>query len=159
MRQERCVVVQVLLEKRVVGRDARHPGTAREAYAGVVGDEWRVDVHQVDVRATQRLELAPERPPAHAAVFRVARYARGTHPQDTRPAGADPRGISNLRDIANLCGVLRRDQQRLDALARQVLAEGADGSGDAVDPREVDVGDEEYAHAYEGQRAGRAGLG
>ena len=47
-RQDRHVVVQVVLEERVIRRDHRQTVRARETHTRVVRDEWCVDMDQVD---------------------------------------------------------------------------------------------------------------
>jgi len=135
-RQYRQVVVQVLLEEGVVGRDEGQLRAAREAHARVVRDEGRVDVHQVEAPAWQRIQGARQRSPAHAPVLGVGGHAGRGHAQHLRFRGR----LLSAR-------VERRDQQGLGSLGGKVLAEGADGGGDAVDAREVHVGDEQHPHA------------
>ena len=48
--------------------------------------------------------------------------------------------------------IIRRDQHGLDAEPREVGAKRADRSGDAVDARKVDVGNEQYPHASYSER-------
>jgi hypothetical protein len=72
-------VLQIFLEQGVVGGDHRQPLPAGRREAGVVGDEGRLDVHQV--AALGRGQHGPvHRPPAHQAVFPVA----GHRPAGTR---------------------------------------------------------------------------
>ena len=135
-RQYRHVMVQVLLEEGVVGRHAGHARAARAAHAGVVGQERRVDMHQVEFLRRQRIECPRERAPAHAPVLGILGH-RG---------GGDTQHVALGGRLGRVC-VARRDQPRLDALGVQIVAEGADGGGDAVDAREVDIGDEQDPHA------------
>ena len=79
-----------------------------------------------------RLQRATEKAP----VFRIARHAARRHTDDATG--------SIVRRGAR---IVRRDQHGLDAELREVGAERADRSGDAVDARKVDVGDEQYPHA------------
>jgi hypothetical protein len=145
-RHERHVVMQVLLEERVIGRDAGDSRAPREAYPGVVGDERRLNVHQIEATGAQRIERAPERAPAHAPVFGIARHRRRRHPQHPSFIARPPGALTHRRGAPGRRIVARRHEAGLHAEARQVLAESADRGRDAVDAREIDVGDEEHAH-------------
>jgi hypothetical protein len=135
-RQCRHVVVQVLFEEGVVSDHARHSRAARAAHSRVVRDEWRMDMHQVEILRRQRIECASQGAPAHAPVLGILGHRGGGNAQHV-----------TLCDRRGGGGVARRDQPCLDALAVEVVTEGADGSRDAVDAREVDVGDEQDPHA------------
>ncbi len=128
-RQSRHVVMQILFEECVIGRDAGNPRSPGEAHTGVMSDERGMDVEQLDVLEPLALEQAMQLPPPHAPVFRVARNPRRGNP--------DYCGL-----ICAFSRIVGRDQQCLDAAVTEVCAERADGRGDAVDAREVDVRNE-----------------
>ncbi len=132
-RQQRHVVMQILFKEGVIGGDHRNARAAREAHAGIVRNERRVDVHQVEVLRLELRERRLERTPLHAPVLRIARHAAGGHAHHIR--------------VERPCfGVLGHDECRLHTGGREVGPEGTDGSGDAVDARKVDVGNEQDAH-------------
>ncbi len=81
-RQHRHVVMQILLEERVVRSHARDAGTACEPHTRIVRDERRVDVHQIEVVAPQPAECLLESTPAHAPIFRVAGNATARNAND-----------------------------------------------------------------------------
>ena len=111
-RQERHVVVQVLLEERVVGLDDRHAEAPRERDTGVVRHERRV--HVDDVEAARR-ELGREcartrRGPSGGPRGRVARRARDA---DHAGLGARRRRVGGRHQVMSwpssvrLCGTWR----------------------------------------------------
>ena len=112
---------------------------ARKAHAGIVRDERRMNVHQIEVLRLQR-----GKHPAQCARFmRRSSGSLGTargHPHHMRFAD---RSAVIQRGIA----VAGRHQHRFHTGLRQIGAKGADRGGYPVDAREVDVGDEQHPHA------------
>ncbi len=140
-RQDGHVVVQVVLEERVIGRDQRQSVPAREPRGGVVRDERGVHVHEIDACREPGIEHPRQRPRVEAPVFGIQGYAARGHANDAVLA------------VRRRARILRRHQDGLDTGRREVVAEGADRSGDAVDPGKVDVRDEQYPHALDERRA------
>jgi len=134
--QHRRVVVQVLLEEGVIGRDAWDAGAPRAAHARIVRDERCLDVHEIECAIGQRVECVRQCAPRHAPVLGVAWHRRGRHAQHGILGG--PGGVRGH--------VTRCHQQCIDRAAREILPKGADGGRDAVDARKVDVGNEQHAH-------------
>ena len=97
-----------------------------------------LDVHQVRLQALELRAQRADRAELHRTVLRIARHAARGHSQDA--------GLG----IGSGARVLRRDQDRFMAGGVQAAAEGLDGSGNAVDPRKIDVRDHQDAHASSG---------
>ena len=126
--------MQVLLEERVIRLDHGHVALARDLEPEPMRDERRVDVHDVDVlreRATGRERDAR----LQHAVLRIEHEITCGLPKHALVVG--PR----LR-------ILRRDEPALAAARREIAAKSLNRRGDAVDAREVHVGDHEHAHAH-----------
>jgi hypothetical protein len=105
-----------------------------------MSDERSLDVYEIRL---QPLELRPqrtERAELHRSILRVARHSARWHPEDVRLG------------IARSAGIFGRNQERFMAGGMQSAAESLDGSGNAVDPRKVDVRDHQDAHASSGSR-------
>ena len=119
------------------------PETAYECEPG------RTAATAADPGTAQRAEF-------HPPVLRIARHAAGSDPEHARFIGnrGDRRRSSRRRFIGRRarCGVARsravtrRYQHAVNADVAQVGAEGADRGGNAVDAREIDVGDEQHPH-------------
>ena len=129
-------MLAVFLEVRVIGLHYRHAELARELGARVVGDERRVDVHEVKAARRQRLAQPQHAPVAHQPVFRIARHGSGRQPQRRR-----------IR-IALGARVLGRHEQGFMAELMQLGAKGVNGRGHAVHAREADVGNHQDAQAW-----------
>ena len=72
-RQQRHVVMQVLLEVRVIALDDRNAQCASQRRALVVSDEGSLDVHEVRLEALELRTQRADRAELHRAIFRVAR--------------------------------------------------------------------------------------
>ena len=131
--EEGYVVVEVFLEIGVVAEHRGHAETARQAHARVMGDEGRLDVHDVGTEVLQFGVVRHDLAHAHHPVFGVEQHA------PRRDAG-DPVLVMGG------AGVIRGDQVDLVAQPFELSAEGEDGGGDAVDAGKVDVGDKQDAH-------------
>jgi len=135
-----------------LGRELRRLGRLdleemeRQTVAFLRGFELEVPpgqkVRELSVARRQLIERAREGAPLHAPVFRVERYASGSHAQHALLVGRSGLALGRTRRR-----VTRRHERGGDAGAREVLAEGANRSRDAVDAWKVDVGDEENPHA------------
>jgi hypothetical protein len=128
--------MQVFLEKRVIGRQHRYALLARKSHPGIVRDERRMDVHQVERLRLQCGEDGAQRARLHSPVFRIARNVGCAHAHDVGIIGFFGRRL-----------VGGHDQHGIHARRAQIAAEGTDRGGDAIDAREVDIGDEQYAQA------------
>ena len=128
--------MQILLKERVIRRDDGQARAAREAHARIMRDEGRMDVYQIEVLGFEPCERRAQCAPAHPPVFGIPRHRAGWHANHAA-----------IRRCAWHSGVGGGYQHGLDSRAYQISAEGADRGGDAVDAREVDVGDEENPHA------------
>ena len=122
-------------------------GAAREAHAGVMGDERRLNVHQIEMLRLQPRQRAPQGPPSHAPVLGIAAARRAEGDAQHAVLVAPARLVAPRRSPA-------RPARVSTPAARQVGAEGADGGGDAVDARKIDVGNEQHPHAL-GHRSAR----
>jgi hypothetical protein len=142
-RHEPDVVEEVLLEKRVIGRDDRHAEPAGERDPGVVGEERRLHVNEVEALAGEEAMGAGERTPPHRAVLGIERHRARRDAHDAR--------IVEVRR-----GVVRRDERGRVPEAPELGAESLDRGGDAVDARKVDVGDVEDPHPRGSSGFGRA---
>lgn len=69
-------MVQIFFEEGVIGLDARNIETACGAHSRVVGNERRVDVHEVETLGRKIRKRAHHAAPAHAAIFGIAGHAR-----------------------------------------------------------------------------------
>lgn len=81
-----------------------------------------------------RLEAGYPRAPVQTTILRVTGNVPGGHPNDAMLFGLW------------LSVVLRSHEQRLYSMTPQILTKCSDGSGNAIDPWEIDVGDEKDAH-------------
>ncbi len=132
-RQQRHVVMQVLLEERVIGLERRDVQAARSLDPDPMRDERRLDVQHVD--AADEGEASRERRARlHHAVFGIEREVARRLAQDTLVVLPPGR-------------IRGRDEPGLAAVRREITAERLDRRRHAVYPREVDVRDHEHAHA------------
>src|SRR5487761_630928 len=106
--QRRNVVMHVLLEEGVIGLDGRYARPSREPYSGIVREEWRLNVNEIEVQRLQSRERAPERTPSQSTILRVPGNAPGGH--------ANHSLLAQVR----LALVFGSNQQRLDSTAREV---------------------------------------
>jgi hypothetical protein len=132
-RQERQVVVEVLLEVRVVRLDHRQLVTPRPPNADRVRIERRLDVDDVDPRRVDRSQGAPQRGAIHQPVLRVERHAPRRNPQHTGS------GLVALT-------VARRDDRAAMTEGREAFAKRRDRGRHAVDPRRKNVRDHQDMH-------------
>src|ERR1700730_16289118 len=99
--------MQVLLEKRVIRRNARNTCFASKTSSRVMGNKRGVDMHEIHMTARNVREHPVQSTPSHAAVFRILRYPGGSDTQNPRlVSGAFVRGRGLV--------ITRHDQQRID---------------------------------------------
>ncbi len=132
-RQHRDIVVQIFLEERVVRGHTGDLERLRQADAGVVRDERRVDVHQIDILEPIAAERLIQCAPAHAPILGVSGDARGRNPNDGRVG------------LILRTGIVRSDQKGLDVAAGEIVSKRPDGRGHAIDAWKEDVGNEQSA--------------
>ena len=127
--QEGRVVVQVFLEKGVVGQQRRPAAGACGAQAGAVGGERGLDVHQVtpDSFAPRRFV---HRAQAHQTVFGVEGQAAAGNAHDAGGVG--------------FAAVARHEQAHVHVEGRERAAEGGDRRRHAIHARKEDVGNHQY---------------
>ncbi len=70
-RDPRQVMVQIILKEGVIGLDAGNVEQVRQFLAEIMGDERRMDMHQVVLFATQLHQLIESEAVLHQPVFRV----------------------------------------------------------------------------------------
>ncbi len=64
-------MVQIILKEGVIGLDAGNVEQVRQFLAEIMGDERRMDMHQVVLFATQLHQLIESEAVLHQPVFRV----------------------------------------------------------------------------------------
>ena len=77
-RDERDILVQVLLEKGMVTFHRRDAEPTRQRRPAIVRDEGGVDVQQIEAPARQRVTRPAQRPHPQDAILRVHRQDSGT---------------------------------------------------------------------------------
>src|SRR3977135_764579 len=107
--------MQVLLEERVIGRNAGEASTPCETSCSVMRDERRVDMHQVHVALGNASEDAIQGAPTHPPVFGILRN-RG------RRDAENPRLVTFPFIRGRRLVITWHDQQGVDATRRKILA-------------------------------------
>ena len=125
-RQDRHIVVQILFEEGVIGRNAGDLPPPRIAHACIVGEEGCMNMDEVE-GGREILQCTGEPAPAHAPVLRIPRHGGGGHAHNSR-----------LRCKAR-GPVVRSNQQGLDAAGGEVMPKGRHGRRYPVDAREIHV--------------------
>ena len=120
-------MMQIFFEERVIRRHARNAELTRDPHAGVMRDERRMDVDDIERFAAEPRANAAQGASLHQAVLRVERDAVRGNSDDAGFVGG------------NRFRIGRRDQSDFVAESGQLTAKRADGSRYSVDPRKVDV--------------------
>ena len=126
-------MVEIFLEKRVVGRDAGHRKFARDAQPGVMGGKRRLYMYEVEWLFAQSCGQCAQCIAAHQTVFRIHWNIACGDADDAVFAG----------DC--LLRIVGGDHHDFVSECLQFAPESADRRRYAVHARKVDVGNIEYA--------------
>ena len=133
-RRPRKIVGDVFLKIRVVGLDRRATAELRQAHAQLVRAERRMDVDHVPVPLRQLRQHGTQRGCTDQAILWVEENPARWQADDLIGA------VSAERVLATGIAVIRRDDGDLMAHLRQRFGKCADRGRDAIDAREVHIG-------------------
>ena len=80
----RCIMLQIFLEQRVIRRDHGQSTASCCFQPGIVRDERRLDMYQVESQLSGAIDGLMHRPPTHQTILRITRHRSCGHPADPR---------------------------------------------------------------------------